>query len=300
VALITLLADVITSYFYYKNYNRKYGRVKLHLDIKRWLEMGKVSSQLFVSSALFVIYMNFGTIALGFMKNENAVGIYGAAAKLTFFIYALSDLFVAATFPVVSRLYHESKEKLGEFMRYCLKITVLLGLPVAIGGTILGPKIIALVYGVSYVQSGGVFQILSWFAAINLTSFVLSYSLVACDRQHTYMKVMVAGVIANVVFNIIAIPMAGYYASAAALVITESVTLLLSSLLVRRFVKLPSLGSYTRLVAAVFVMAGTLLLLQKLNVVALAVISVGAYFGASVVFGGITRSDINRLREVFA
>lgn len=299
VAFIALAADLIASVFYYSIYCRKFGGIRLHLDLKRWLQMGKTSSQLFVSSALMVVYINFGTIALGFLKGDLAVGIYGAAAKLVFLIYALSDIFVAATFPVMSRLYHESGEKLNEFMRYCLKITALFGLPVAVGGTILGPKIIRLVYGASYLQSGPVFQILSWFAAINLTSFALSYSLVACDRQHVYLKIMAGGALFNIVFNLVMVPFAGYYASAVALALTEVITLVCSYLAVKKFITFPSIGAYMRSTAAVAVMAGILLVLLKFNVIALMIIAVLSYFGALFAFGGIKKSEIIRIKEAF-
>jgi len=299
VAFITLAADLIACAFYYGSYSRKFGGIKLHLDLKRWLAMGKISSQLFVSSALLVVYINFGTIALGFLKDEKAVGIYGAAAKLVFFVYALSDLFVAATFPVMARLYHESREKLGEFMKYSLKVTALFGIPVAVGGTMLGPKIIRLVYGTSYVQSGPIFQILSWFAAINLTSFVLSYSLVACDRQHIYLKVMAGGALFNIAFNLLVVPYAGYYASALALVLTEVATLLWSYLIVKDLIKLPSLGSYTRLIAAAMVMVAALFALRKFDIAILMVVAVIAYFGAVFAFGGIKKSEIARIKEAF-
>lgn len=299
VAFITLAADLIACVIYYGIYSREFGGIRLHLDLKRWLGMGKMSSQLFVSSALLVVYINFGTIALGFLKGDLAVGIYGAAAKLVFLIYALSDIFVAAIFPVMSRLYHESGEKLSEFMRYCLKITALFGVPVAVGGTILGPGIIRLVYGASYLQSGPVFQILSWYAAVNLMSFALSYSLVACDRQHIYLKVMASGAIFNMIFNLVMVPFIGYYASAVALVLTEVITLVCSYLAVKEFITFPSIGSYTRLIAAAAVMAGILLVSSKLNVIVLMVIAAVSYFSALFAFGGITRAEITRIREAF-
>jgi len=290
---------LIACAFYYVNYSKKFGGIKLHLDLKRWFRMGAVSTQVFISSAMLVVYINFGTVALGFMKDESSVGIYGAAAKLVFFIYALSDLFVAATFPVISRLYHESAEKLGEFMRYCLKLTALLGIPVAIGGTILGPKIITLVYGASYARSGVVFQILSWFAAINLVSFVLSYSLVACNRQQVYLKIMACGALFNVAFNLIVIPFAGYYAAAAALLFTESVTLVWSFLIVKDVVRLPSILSYGKLLLAGFVMGAILVSLFRLNVLLLMLIAILSYFAALFALGGITKAEIARIKEAF-
>jgi O-antigen/teichoic acid export membrane protein len=299
VAFITMACDMIACIFYYVNYARKFGSIRLHLDMKRWLAMGKISTQLFVSSAMLTVYLNFGMVALGFLKDDKAVGIYGAASKLVFFVYALSDLFVAATYPVMSRLYHESADKFASFMRYCLKVTVLIGLPVAFGGTILGPKIIRLVYGPSYFESGAVFMVLSWFAAVNLTSFAVSYSLVSCDRQNIYLKIMALAAAFNVILNLAIVPFAGYIGSAAVLLATEVAILSASLVVIAGYARLPAISSFVRPLAAALAMAAILIALPKFNVLALMAVAFAAYFGALFLFGGISKTEIAKIKEAF-
>lgn len=300
VAFITMACDMISGIFYYINYSRKFGPVKLHINVKRWFDMGRISSQLFVSSAMVTAYLNFGMVALGFLMGDKAVGIYGAASKLIFFVYALSDLFVASTYPVMSRLYHESVDKFAAFMRYCLKVTVLAGLPIAIGGTILGPKIIGLIYGKSYSDSGIVFIVLSWFAAVNLTSFAVSYSLVSCDRQNRYLRITFIAAVFNVTLNLILVPFAGYVGSAVTLFATEVIVLVSSLVIVSGYVKLPDLMIFAKPLAAAVIMGMVLMVLMKFNIVILMFLAVVVYLAALLLFGAISRDEFDMIKEAFA
>ncbi|MBN1527182.1 MAG: flippase [Candidatus Omnitrophica bacterium] len=300
VALITVLADLTSCAFYYINYRRKFGGIGLHVDLRRWGELLRLSLPIFASSAMIIFYFNFGTIALGIFKDEQSVGFYSAAAKIAFFIYAVSDLFVASVFPVMSKLYHESREKFAQFMRYCLKISMVLGIPVGIGGTVLGPKIIEIVYGPSYAQSGPLFQMMSWFAAINLAGFALSYSLVSCDRQDLYLKVVLYGCLFNIAFNLVGVPLMGYYAPSAALVLTEGIICVCSFFIVGKIARLPFLELSVRPFISAVVMGAILLALFKLNVFILLVIAAVSYFGVLFAIGGITRDELLRVKEAFA
>jgi O-antigen/teichoic acid export membrane protein len=297
VAMIAVLTDFITCIFYYANYRKRFGSIRFHLDLKRWFSLLPVSFQLFVSSALLIMYLNFGIIALGFIKNEQAVGIYSAAYKIAFLFYALSDVMVAAAFPVVSRFYHESREKFQVFMNYCIKATVSLGLPIAVGGLILGPRIIKITYGSSYSKAGPLLQIMSWFAAINLTSFILSYSLVAFDRQNKYLRILVYGLVFNIAFNLLAIHFMSYYAPSVALVLTEALVLILSFSEMKKLISVPFLRLVIRPFLCAALMSIPLLILFKLNTFVLIALGTGFYFGALVSIGGVTKHEILKFKE---
>jgi len=299
VAMITILADFVSCIFYYANYTKKFGPIRFHFDLKKWFSISHVSAQLFFSSALLTVYLGFGTVALGFMKNEEAVGFYGAAYKLILVFYAISDVFVAAIFPVASRLYHESKERLQEFIRYCVKAALSLGMPIAVGGLLLGPRIIKLIYGSSYGEAGPLLQIISWFAAINLTSYALSYLLVACDRQHIYLAILGCGTAFNIVFNLVAIRFIGYYAPSIALVLTETIILIMSFIAMRKLVALPIARLSIKPLASAVFMGGMILVFFKLNIVALVGLAAILYLGALFAIGGITKVEVEKVREAF-
>ena len=301
VAAITITADFIVCVFYYINYSRKFGKVNIHFDLKRWLPLLKVSVQLFLSSALLMVYLNFGTVALGLAKDERAVGIYGAALKLVLFFFALSDTFVAVTFPVISRLYHEASDRLQQFMGYCVKIAVVMGLPVAIGGLVLGPRIIRLVYGASYASAGVLLQIMASFVLINLMSYVISYSLVAFDRQALYLRTLGYAVLLNLVLNITAIPLVGYYAPSVALVITEALVLGLSLFFLKDLIRLAWVKLAARPLAAACLMGLVIApLAGRLNVLVVIAAGAAAYAAALFLTGAVTKEEIARIRGAFA
>jgi len=299
VAFITIFADAVTAVFYYISYHRRFGPLRLHLDLKSWLALLAVSMQLSVSSAMIIIYTNFGTVALGLMRDERTVGIYGAASKLVLFFFALSTVIVTVVFPVMSRLHRESRERLETFMGYCMKATLLLGLPIGVGGAILGSRIIGLVYGPSYAEAGPLFQIMCWYAAINMTSYIAGYSLVACDKQAAYLKILIIGTLFNALFNLFATPFMGYYAPSIALVLTEAMILLGSLYAIERVAPFSLFTITAKPLIASAVMGGMLWILFRCNILFLIPAAILLYFLVLYMIGGITKNDILKIRKAF-
>jgi O-antigen/teichoic acid export membrane protein len=298
VAFITIFVDTAVALFYYLIYRKMFGSLRLHLDLKRYFGLLRVSAQLFVSSAMMSIYLNFGTVALGFFKDEWSVGIFSASSKLTMFFFALSTVVVTAVFPILSSLYHESQEKLQKFLAYCARLTLILGVPVGVGMTVLGPKIIGFVYGPSYANAGPLLQILGWFAAVNLTSYVVSYSLVTCDRQGVYLKILACAAALNVCLNLLATPFIGYYAPSVALVLTEVLILIWSLFAMGDIAPVPFLKLSVRPLIASAVMGLLLLIPVKVNLLALMGAAAVVYFAVLFAIGGFNKEMI-LMKEAF-
>lgn len=298
-ALISVSAEFITCAYYYAAYRKKFGSIKVHLNLAEWRKLLPVSTQLFLSSALLIFYNNFGTLILGVLKDVYSVGIYGAAYKLVSLSYAISYLIVIVTFPTVSRLFHESPEKFESLIKFCTKGTVLLGLPIGVAGTILGPRIIDLLFGPAYHSAGVLFQIMCWFIAINSTSYTLSYSLIACDRQGEYLRIVLYAAIFNIALNLIGVPFVGYYASACAIVFSEIIVLMLAILAMKKLAKLDFIPLVKKPLIASIVMGAVVIGLFRFNILALFLISALSYLAALIAIGGFTKDEVSRIREAF-
>lgn len=300
VAVVNVTADIVAWFYYYSMYKKRFKAPALHFDIAKWKALIPVSVQLSAAAALMIVYMNFGTIALGFIMSEKDVGIYGAASRLAFFFFALSTVIVTAVFPAISRMYHESSDKLEKLLSYTVKITLALGFPLGVSITILGPKIINLFYGSAYAEAGPLLQIMGWFAAINLTGYTLSYALVPCDRQNIYFKILLAGTVFNILVNFIGIPFIGYYASSVAIVLTEFLIMILAFNAMNRVARIPILSLSTRPVIASVLMGVFLVVAFKWNIFLLMASGAAVYFVVLLAIGGFKKAEILKIKEAFA
>lgn len=300
VAFISVSAEFITCVYCYAVYRKKFGPITIHFNFKEWKKLLPVSTQLFLSSALLIFYNNFGTLILGILKDVYSVGIYGAAYKLVSLSYAMSYIIVIVTFPAISRLFHESPEEFKSLIKHCAKGTILLGLPMGVIGVMLGSRIIDLLYGPAYHNAGPLFQIMSLFLAVNSTSYTLSYSLIACDKQDMYLRIVWWAAIFNIAFNIVGVPIIGYYASACAIVITECVVLVMSITAMRRFADLAIMPLIKKPVFASLVMGIIIMILARLNIFILIPFSLLIYIITIFFVGGLSKHEILRLRETFA
>lgn len=299
VAFAAVLTDMLTTAFYHFNYRRKFGLLRLRVDFKNWIPFLFISSQLSLSSAMIIINRNFGTVALGFMKNEETVGIYGAAAKLIFFFFTLNTVIVTTVYPVTARLYHESRDRLEAFLNNCLKVTLVLGFPLGIGGMILGPKIIKLIYNHTYASGGAVFQIMCWYAAINLTTSILGNALVSCEMQTAYLKILLAGTLFNITLTLFTIPVIGYYGPSIAVVVMEFVILIASLCAIAKIVSIPVIKMSLKPLAASIAMGLFLLGLSRISLFILMPAAMAFYFGILFMIGGLKREEILKIREAF-
>ncbi|MBM3209528.1 flippase [Candidatus Shapirobacteria bacterium] len=143
------------------------GRLgKLGLEVKfeiDWQFWRQALSQSWVFAALTIIavfYLRTSIIFVGLLEGDYQVGIYGSAFKFIEAGILLPQSLALALFPLSSRLFEKSKERLRKI--YLNGLGVLGGLGILGGlGMVGGAKfIIPLVYGEKYLAAVPVFSIL--------------------------------------------------------------------------------------------------------------------------------------------
>ena len=102
-----------------------------------------------------------------------------------------------------------------------LKYLILLGLPIAIGVTLLSNKIIFLMYGYGYSESIIALQILIWSIPFIFLTYVFGTIFISINKQNLLLKLVLISLILNIVLNIIIIPIYSYIGSSTITIFTE-------------------------------------------------------------------------------
>jgi O-antigen/teichoic acid export membrane protein len=182
------------------------------------------SFTLMLNNMLNLAFFRLDVILLSFLTNASAVGYYSVAYKFIDGVGFVSAYLTGALFPVMSRLARESLVGLRELYLFALRLLIAIALPVMAVMLVLADRIIELFYP-QFPQSIAALRILILFLPFSYVNGVTQYALIAVDKQRRITKAFVAGVVFNVVANVIFIPHFGINAAAAVTVLSEVVLL---------------------------------------------------------------------------
>jgi len=202
---------------------RRFGKLELRFNFSFWKSLMRRALPMGAAAIMIQIYYNFDIVMLGFIKGDKAVGWYNAAYKLLLLIWGFIPIFVNAVFPLMSRYYKESQEKLRTLISSSTRLLSTVALPVGVGGSILARPIMVFFYGEKFNQGIIAFQILIWSVVIICIRCIYEHSFLACNLEKRFMWGVGLGAVTNIGLNIILIPYFGLKGAAVATVISEFV-----------------------------------------------------------------------------
>lgn len=271
------------------------------INWKSWKGILKQSLPMGISLIMAQIYLNFSIVMLGFAKGEKAVGWYSAAYRIVLLIASFAVLYYNAIFPLISRYYKSSSEKLGIILKYTTKMAVIVTLPLGIGGVLIAKPIMKLIYGNEFNSGIIVFQILIWSIVLSWIYAAYSNSLMACDRQKKYMTGFTLGAVSNVLLNLVLIPRFSLVGASIAMVMTELVIFVYMYSQFSKILKIELFKFLPKPLVASILM-GTFLFLTRnhLNFFLCIGIATIIYFTLLFIFKGITFEETRALvQEIF-
>lgn len=181
---------------------------------------------LIFSSLAIMVYMRIDQIMLGQMINDEAVGIYSAAVRISEVWYFVPMAIVASMFPSIldarrksDTLYRERFQKLYDLM-------VLLTLLVAIPMTFFSSLATVLLFGQAYASAGSVLAIHIWAALFVFLGVASSRWFLAENRQILNLQRTLLGAALNIGLNLLLIPKLDALGAAYATVLSYAVVAL--------------------------------------------------------------------------
>jgi O-antigen/teichoic acid export membrane protein len=185
------------------------------------------------ASIVVLVYARVDGILLSWLRGYEAVGLYNAAYKFVNLVVAVPGIVNFVLFPLMARIAEDRQTAQAVFQK-SFDYLMLAALPLAVGTTLLAPRVVAVVYGPGFEAAAVPLRILIWAAALMYVTKTCRYLLVAGGQQAAFLLLMVAGASANILLNLWWIPRAGIVGAAWATLATEAMTVAVSYLVVRR------------------------------------------------------------------
>lgn len=211
--------------------------ISFSLDFKVWKKFLKLSWPLGLTTLFAAVYIYIDSVMMGFWGQIVQVGWYNAAYKIVGVLMITSSLIGASFFPILSKLFNESKEEFYRVFKYYLKLMIFLALFAVIFGIPLSSYIIKIIYGDSFLPAVFALQILIIMAALYALYNTFYLGLIASNQQRKVFWISLIAAIINIVFNFILIPKYSLYGAASATLITYIVLLVLSYQSFKHYVK---------------------------------------------------------------
>ncbi|MDN5310367.1 MAG: hypothetical protein PWP14_1761 [Methanolobus sp.] len=216
-----LIASIMELHFF----NLRFKRFK-------WLHVKSLSSfsfWLFLTSAGVILYSYVDTIMIGYYMSNSDVGIY----RVVFQFASLATLATVAIrttlWPKVSRWGKVGDTNLIEkSLSKAFTYSLILALPVCIGGILLGERLLYFFYGSDFERGYLTLIVLLFVQIVNVFQFFLTMYLGALDRQKDSFKVTAVATAANIALNLILIPIIGIEGAALATLVTMSINAMLA------------------------------------------------------------------------
>ena len=272
---------------------KNFARPNFKVDLKLLRYLIKESFPLAITAIFVTIYFRIDTVMLSLMVGDATVGWYNAAYNLIFGLMFIPTAFMGAVFPRISKLFHSSRVSLNEAYQLSFKYLFAIGLPIAVGTTILAHPIIILLYGEIYVPTVIALQILIWALFLFYLNYVVGTLLIALDKQKLHAFSIGIGTFVNIVLNFLLIPPMSYVGAGIATVLTEGVILGLQLYLVAKqgyvlkFCKIA-----VRILLASLIMGVLTHVLNDINICLSIVTSIFVYFSILFVLKVITRDEM--------
>jgi len=292
VAAASVTADFVMMLFYYARYRREGNKIRLRTERTAWKQLMQQSLPLGLGTILGQISSNVAPLIIAIIMTTNEVGLYSAAMKLVVFLLLFDRVLGVLLLPASARLQSVSPEQLAPRLADALRWILLAALPICLGGTVLSNDIIRLVFGGTFEAAGGIFRILIWFLCFTMIHTVYTSGLVAIAPSGVYGRVMGISAIIYVVAITVLTKLFGLYGTVTGVVCSEGLTLLISRMSLRPYLKISPSVPIQWVLVALAVMAIAVSALQPYNVILRVIAGALLYFSTLLLFRVFSFNEI--------
>lgn len=296
-ALLYVITNLFILIYMVFNY-KKHFQIEIEIDLKFWKKIIKKAWSMSLTSIFGTISFKVDTVILSIMVGNIVVGWYSASYKIMEVLLFLPIIYSTSIYPIFSKLHTSSDESLELAYKKSFKYLTLLGLPIALGITILAKKIIIFIYGMNYLPSTIALQILIWTIPLAFLTQIFGILLVSIDKQYLQMKIVFICMVFNILLNIIFIHYFSYIGASLITLLSELILFILCFHYISRFIcKISILNLLKKPLTASMIM-GLFILYAKINLIMVILIATILYLVILIVLKTFSKEDIEIIKRV--
>jgi O-antigen/teichoic acid export membrane protein len=202
--------------------------IDIFFDLFRTFDEIRAALPLFLALVLNALYLKADMFLLSGLVSPEAVGIYGYAYKFFELLLVFPTFLINSWYPQLIRQYRQkiSDNSYFRYLRETAGKVFIISLVMA--GIAQAASFFLVLLAPNFSQSQVPFQLLCAGLPVFFLTSLSMWSLIIQRKYQTLITVYAIGLAVNIILNFILIPKSSYNGAAAATVITEFITLLLS------------------------------------------------------------------------
>jgi PST family polysaccharide transporter len=185
---------------------------------------------LFLSNIAVTVYMKIDQIMIGQILNDQDVGIYSAAVRISELWYFIPMAIAASVFPSILEAKKISEDIYYKRLQRIYDLMVWLSICVAVPMTFMSSLLVTSLFGDDYAAAGSVLAVHIWAAVFVFLGVASGQWFLSENRQMLSLQRTVLGALINVILNIFLIPRYEIMGAALATVVAQLFAALLFDL----------------------------------------------------------------------
>lgn len=202
----------------------KLGKQKLEVDWRLGREMLSRSKYYIIPSLMVMIFHHTDRIMLEIMVGKVETGFYSAAITCIGISGFVFSAVIDSMRPVILEAKKKDPADYETKVIQLYSIITCISLAQSIGMTLLAKPLVFLLYGEEYAPSAVILAVAVWFVTFSYYGSVRNVWILAEGKQKYLLGINATGAVANIVLNLVLIPIWGGVGASIASVITQFFT----------------------------------------------------------------------------
>lgn len=239
---------------------------KWRADFSYWKKILRQTWPIALGIVFNLVYFRADTIILSLYRPAAEVGIYGAPYKILEVITTFPHMFMGLVMPLLTAAWLvRDSEKLKNLCQKTFDFFAVITVPMLLGSLPLATRLMKLIAGPEFVESGKILPILMLATAIIFFGNIFTYNVVIFDKQKSMLKFYFIGAILSLIGYFTLIPVYSYFGAAWVTVAVEALIALTAWIIFYRSSKVKiSLKIFNGTLFAGLAMAAAILILDSI------------------------------------
>ncbi|MBQ2727159.1 MAG: flippase [Clostridia bacterium] len=203
---------------------KKIGTQKLTVNRSVGRELLSRSKYYIIPSLMVRIFQNTDRIMLSFMIGEEETGLYSAAITCIGISAFVFSAVIESARPVILEAKERDRVLYEKRVTQLYSIIICMSLAQSVVMTLLSRQIVYILYGETYAGTAGILAVAVWYVTFSHYGSVRNIWILAEGKQKHLTGINVAGAAANVLLNLLLIPLWGGVGAAVASLFTQFFT----------------------------------------------------------------------------
>ena len=233
-----IISGIISFLYVFFTVRKHYFHLEFSFNPSFYKELIKCGIPFAITTVFATIYYSIDMVMITQFVGTYDAGLYNAAYKLLSFLTIFYSIYTTVIFPVLSKLFKDSKDLLKLGFAKSSKYLTVVSIPIAVFTCFYSYDIIN-IYGSEFVSAGPIMNILIWTICFIFINGNAGAVLNAAHKEYSVTKICGAAALLNVVLNLIFIPKFSYYGASVATVLSEALVFILCMYVLKKIDQLP-------------------------------------------------------------